>query len=183
MNRYTTKCLNIGTRQNLLNDYEIEMAFKDAQKNGAAILSFTNHDFRDMEIDIDDTYTRIARIAKNYKDVSFVNSEAVNAMQKTVFTDIGSNTLKLTSKIIQENNMTKLTVNCIKGNVFGSQPYLAIKTKEGKYYHDNFNEREHLKSWEYIFDRSTISVESIDKVAVAANDKYGNQSIVFIELN
>ena len=183
MNRYTTKCLNIGTRQNLLNDYEIEMAFKDAQKNGAAILSFTNHDFRDMAIDIDDTYTRIARIAKNYKDVSFINSDAVNAMQKTVFTDIGSNTLKLTSKIIQENNMTKLTVNCIKGNVFGSQPYLAILTKEGKYYHDNFNEREHLKSWEYIFDRSTVSVESIDKVAVAANDKYGNQSIVFIELN
>ena len=85
--------------------------------------------------------------------------------------------------IVQENSMTKLIVNCSKGNVFGSQPYLAIKTKEGNYYHDNFNEREHLKSWEYIFDRSTVNVESIDKVAVAANDKYGNQAIIFSELN
>lgn len=183
MNRYTTKCLNIGTRINLLNDYEIEMAFKDAQTNGAAILSFTNHDFRDMEIDINDIYPRIARIAENFKDVSFVHSDAVNAMQKTVFSEIESDTLQLTSKIIEENSSMKLVVNCIKGNVFGSQPYLAIRTKEGRYYHDNFNEREHLKSWEYIFDRSTISVGSIDKVAVAANDKYGNQSTVFNELN
>ena len=166
-----------------MNDYEIEMAFKDAQINGAAILSFTNHDFRDMEIDIDDIYPRIARIGNNYKDVSVIHSEAVDAMQKTVFVDIGLDTIKLTSKIIQENSMTKLTVNCNKGNVFGSQPYLAIKTKEGKYYHDNFNEREHLKSWEYIFDRSTVNIELIDKVSVAANDKYGNQDIILIELN
>ena len=79
--------------------------------------------------------------------------------------------------------MTKLIVNCDRGYVFGSQPYLAIKTKEGNYYHDNFNEREHLKSWEYIFDRSTINIELIDKVTVASNDKYGNQSITCVDLN
>ncbi len=183
MNRYTTKCLNIGTRINLLNDYEIEMAFKDAQTNGAAILSFTNHDFRDMEIDIDDIYPRIARIAENFKDVSFVHSDAISAMQKTIFSDTESDMLKLKSNLTDEKNGTKLTVSCIKGDVFGSQPYLAIKTKEGRYYHDNFNEKVHSKSWEYIFDRSTISFESIDKIAVAANDKYGNQSAVFNKLN
>ena len=79
--------------------------------------------------------------------------------------------------------MTKLVVKCLKGSVFGSQPYLAVKTKEGRYYHDNFNEREHLNSWEYIFDRATINLESICKLGVAANDKYGQQSITTIELD
>lgn len=183
MNRYTTKCLNIGTRLNLLNDYEIEMAFKDAQNRGSAILSFTNHDFRDMQIDIDDVYPRIARIAKDYMDVDFVHSDAVDAMQNTVFTDVVIDALVLSAKIVHENSTTKLIVNCSRGNVFGSQPFLAIKTKEGKYYHDNFNEREHLKSWEYVFDRISINLGSIERVAVAANDKYGNQAIVFVELN
>jgi hypothetical protein len=183
MNRYTTKCLNIGTRLNLLNDYEIEMAFKDAQNRGSAILSFTNHDFRDMEIDIDDVYPRIARIAKDYADVDFVHSDAVDAMQNTVFTDVVMDTLELSAKIVQENSTTKLIVNCSRGKVFGSQPFLAIKTKEGKYYHDNFSEREHLKSWEYVFDRITLNPGSIERVAVAANDKYGNQAVVFVKLN
>ena len=34
------------------------MAFKNAIENGSAILSFTNHDFRDMSVDINDIYTK-----------------------------------------------------------------------------------------------------------------------------
>ena len=34
MNRFTTKCLNIGTREKLVDDFEIEMAFEDAIKKG-----------------------------------------------------------------------------------------------------------------------------------------------------
>ena len=183
MNRYTTKCLNIGTRHNLLTDYEIESAFRDAQSNGTAILAFTNHDFRDMQIDIEDVYPRIATIAQDYQDVDHIHSEAVRAMQKTLGSDGGGDKIKLSSEIIQENSKTKLSVNCCEGEVFGSQPYLAIKTKEGRYLHDNFNEREHPNCWEYIFDRATIEFSSIDTVSVAANDKYGNQDITSIEPN
>jgi hypothetical protein len=185
MNRYTTKCLNIGTRFKLLDDFEIEMAFKNAIENGSAILSFTNHDFRDMSVDINDIYTRIHCIAKNYSNVEIVNSSAVNAMQKDLFRDedVKKNRVKLTSKIIQKENVSKVVVTCENGDVFGSQPYLAIKTKEGKYYHDNFNEKDYPKSWEYIFDRSTMALSTIDKLCIAANDKYGNQSIVFNDLN
>ena len=78
MNRYTTKCLNIGTRFKLLDDDEIEMAFQTAKTNGSAILSFTNHDFRDMSIDINDIYQRIHRIWSDYKDISIIINEKTN---------------------------------------------------------------------------------------------------------
>ena len=64
----------------------------------------------------------------------------------------------------------------------GSQPYLAIRTTKGQYYHDNLYEKEFKKSWEYIFDESSIHINEIDKVSIAANDKYGNQSIVQLDM-
>ena len=155
------------------------MAFKDAGNEGAAILSFTNHDFRDMSVDIDDVYERIHRVWSDYKNVSLINSDAVSAMQATVYREqnMGGDKIRLSSEIKQDGSMNKLIVTCNRGEVFGSQPYIAIKTREGRYYHDNLNEREFRKSWEYIFDRSTIDLSNIEKVSVASNDKYGNQSI------
>jgi hypothetical protein len=179
MNRYTTKCLNIGTRFKLLDDYEIEMAFKTATKNGSAILSFTSHDFRDMSIDINDIYQRIHRIWSDYKDISIINSDAVHAMQKAIYNDkeIRKNAIQLISSITQEDGLDKIIVTCENGKVFGSQPYLSLKTNEGKYFHDNFSEREFPNKWEYIFDRSTFPLSVIEKISVATNDQYGNQSI------
>ena len=80
-----------------------------------------------------------------------------------------------------ENNVNKIIVNLEQGQVFGNQPFLAFKTSEGRYFHDNLNEREYLKSWEYILDDSSINLNSIKKVAVASNDKLGRQSISSIE--
>ena len=74
-------------------------------------------------------------------------------------------------------------MNCINGEVFGSQPYLSIKTKDGRYYHDNFGEKYAGKIWEYIFDRATMDLSAVDKITIAANDKYGNQSISSINLS
>jgi len=180
MNRLTTKCLNIGTRFKLLTDDEIDFAFKDSIKNGSAILAFTNHDFRDMSLDIEDTYKRIKKIHKNYHNVDIVNSDAVEAMREVSYSneiEIKSNAVKLSSEIKYDDDQVRIVVHCQQGRVFGAQPYLAIKTKDGRYYHDNFNEVKHNKSWEYILDSSSISIEAISNIGVAANDKYGNQSI------
>jgi len=179
MNRLTTKCLNIGTRENLLDDKEVEFAFQNAQKYGSAILSFTNHDFRDMSLDIDDIYKRIHAISAKYKNVEIINSDAKHAMQKVMFEDIEviDNKIELKSKVVLEDGLHKLIVWCENGRVFGSQPYLAIKTISGEYYHDNLYEQKVDLSWEYVFDKSSIEIEVIDKIGIAANDKYGNQSI------
>ncbi len=184
MNRCTTKCLNIGTRETLLSDYEIEMAFQNSRDHGAAILSFTNHDFREMSVDIDDIYSRIHDIGRKYQDVSIINSDALDAMQKILFNEqeITDNTIMLEVGLFNSNGVHKVVVSCKNGSVFGSQPYLAIRTTKGQYYHDNLYEKEFMKSWEYIFDASSVDINAIDKVSIAANDKYGNQSIVHLDM-
>ena len=180
MNRLTTKCLNVGTRFKLLTDEEIDYAFQDSLKNGSAILAFTNHDFRDMAVDIEDTFNRIKKIHKNYQNVHTINSDAVSAIRDTNYSNdsIKKNNIKLELEIISEDGVDKIIVFLKKGNLFGSQPYLAIKTKEDRYYHDNFNERNHLKAWEYILDDSTLKLSTIEKIVVASNDRFGSQSIV-----
>lgn len=180
MNRLSTKCLNIGTRLKLLTDEEIEFAFKDALDNGSAILSFTNHDFRDMSVDIEDVYSRIEKIHKKYSDVHTINSDAVTAMKNTFYKekDIKDEKIEIIVEVVTESGVDKVIATLKSGKIFGSQPYLAIKTKEGRYYHDNFNERDYMTSWEYILDNSTIELSTIEKISVASNDKYGNQCIV-----
>lgn len=183
MNRFTTKCLNLGTRFKLLTNEEIEAAFQDATENGSAILAFTNHDCRDMSLDIEDVYYRINKIHKNYENVIRINSDAIKAMQQTVYNEETLKTppIKLNVKKVVENKVNKIVVNVQQGKIFGAQPFLAIKTLDGQYFHDNFNEKEHLKSWEYILDDSSLTLDSIKKIAVASNDKIGRQSIASIE--
>lgn len=179
MNRLTTKCLNIGTRYKLLDDNELEMAFRNSMEYGNAILAFTNHDCRDMSVDIDDIYSRIHQISKKFPDVKLHNSHAVEAIQKSLFdqNEIESNKLVLRTELVKTKKDCRLIVEATNGQVFGSQPYLSIKTKDGRYYHDNFNENKQHKSWQYIMDRESVDYSEISSVAVGANDKYGNQAI------
>jgi hypothetical protein len=184
MNRYTTKCLNIGTRLRLLTENEIRKAFELARDEGKAILSFTNHDFRDMSIDIQDTYEKIFRIAKEFDDINVLNCDAIEAMQKYCYSDeeVIQNKLKFSCKFQTQDNVTKLVVNQENGAVFGTQPYLAIKTKDGRYYHDNFDELEFGKSWAFTLDWQTLFLEQIESLKVASNDKYGNSVVYTLEL-
>ena len=182
MNRWTIKCLNIGTRLRLLTDYEISKAFELAHKEGQAILSFTNHDFRDIRKDIVDIYSRIFRIGEEFKDVKIFHCDAIEAMQR--YLDYkGENKLKLKGYLRRINqNCTVLIIETLNGEVLGSQPYLAIKSKDGRYYHDNLDEVEFKKKMSYTFDGLTLKLNQVEKVKVASNDKYGNCSIIDIDL-
>lgn len=184
MNRYSTKCLNIGTRMGLITDSEIEKAFQLSEDEGKAILSFTNHDFRNMEIDIEDIYSRIFTIAEKYKSVELHNCDSVEAMQKYLYTtsEIEDNKLILDYELKTSNGLSKLIITAVNGNVFGTQPYLAIKTQCGRYFHDNFDELEYGKTWSYVFDRYTMDIKIVESLKVAANDKYGNTEIIDVSL-
>ena len=75
-----------------------------------------------------------------------------------------------------------LHVEITNGEPFGPQPYLAIKTKTGGYFHDNFDFQEYKKSYTYVFDAYTIPKDTIDKIVIAVNDKYGNQCIKEVKM-
>ena len=52
--RIIFRCLNIGTRLRSLTQDHMREAFTEAKNSGTAILSFANHDYRDMRQDLDE---------------------------------------------------------------------------------------------------------------------------------
>jgi hypothetical protein len=70
----------------------------------------------------------------------------------------------------------------LTGEIFGPQPFLAIKTKEGHYYHDNFDVIEPRKKWAYVFDDQTLQINNIAKVAVGTAGRYGKSCVVKLDL-
>ena len=64
-----------------------------------------------------------------------------------------------------------------QGEIFGHQPFLAIKTKNGSYFHDNLDTIEPKLKWSYTLDEQTIPLESISQIAAASAGKAGKFSI------
>jgi hypothetical protein len=64
-------------------------------------------------------------------------------------------------------------VELVKGEIFGSQPYLAIKTNGGNFYHDNFDVINFGYKWQYIFDDQTILLKNTSAIGVASAGRYG----------
>ena len=134
-NRWISRCLNIGTRFANINLAEVERAFKEVSDGKNVVLSFADHDFRDLRKDVKEAYEMISTVQKN-PNIKFKYSEAGQAMRES---------LNLENKKHCEINMELKKVNekahvlMVQSNIdiFGSQPYLSIKTFDGKYFYDN----------------------------------------------
>ena len=64
------------------------------------------------------------------------------------------------------------------GEVFGSQPFLAIKTKSGDFLHDNFDYVSSEETWFYTFDEQTIHLSDIAELKVASAGLHGGYSVI-----
>ena len=152
--------MNIGTRHRILEKKHINEAFYEADKYGSAILAFTNHDFRDIERDINNVRKNIYKIKNNYPNVKLIYSGANNAAKKHL--KLKHNKIKFKLNI----HSNKLIVEVLDGVIYGPQPFLAIKSKDGVYYHDNFDIVDHRKKWSYTLDNQTIELKYIEKLVL-----------------
>jgi len=75
-----------------------------------------------------------------------------------------------------------LTVSLNKGSIFGPQPFLAIETKLGQFYHDNLDFMEPGKSWSYVFDKQTIELCDIKQIGVGSAGRYGKFAIAKLSI-
>jgi hypothetical protein len=66
-------------------------------------------------------------------------------------------------------------------DVFGFQPFLAIRTMDNRYLHDNFDCEIPRRSWNYTFDLHTIELEAVQKIAVAANCANGTTCVSIVD--
>lgn len=177
--RYIARCLNMEARTRELKTIDVELAFQEAQTNGSSLLSFTNHDFRDMEPEIDKVWNMINRVAKKYSEVKFKHVNAIEGYRKVL--KLGNLTPPDFNLSLEKNtHFAKLTVKA-KGEIFGIQPYLAIKTHSQTYHYENFDFQPD-NTWTYTFDYNNIDINAIEKLGIAANTPTGVTEVVVLDV-
>lgn len=171
--RVVGRVLNLNARFRNIDSLELRKAFLEAQKGKNVYVGLANHDWRDMRVEIDEFRKMLVEISSQFKDVKYKFSESVEAFRSVL--GFSAKEIKTKSLVFKAGfNHNVLRVKIIRGELFGPQPYLAIKTKKGEYFHDNFDFGKFKKEYFYTFDRYTISLDMVEKIVIASNDKYGN---------
>ncbi|HEF7931707.1 hypothetical protein [Campylobacter jejuni] len=176
--RYIARCLNMYARLRMITQNDVDEAFERAnrlQKN--VLLSFTNHDFRDMSFEISRMREMIRESAQKFPNIKFKFSKADAAMRKVL--NLEKNLLDL--KLNYDNCKKKIHVKS-NSNIFGPQPFLAIKTYENKYYHSNFDFYA-SNHWTFNFDENTLDINAVHKVGIAANTNSGVTEVLVWDLS
>ena len=178
--RWIARCLNIGTRYRLLKESDVRQAFKEADCGRPAVLSFTNHDFRNISSDVMGVVEILRKMKAEFPDVPFLFSEAVTAMRSALNLPVlGPCELKIS---IEELSTSRHIVK-VSSEVptFGPQPWLALKTAAGTYHFDNFDIDMPFHKWQYVLDEETLLKSALSAIGIAANNSYGITSVVVID--
>lgn len=170
--RWIFRCLNIGTRFRLMREDHLVEAFDEARAHGSAIIAFADHDYRDLRPDVQHFRKLLAAVRPQYEDVKIRFSGAHEAARAHVMTsepELSSQPPKL--EIYLDGD--RLHVQLVEGQIFGPQPFLALRDKAGRYFHDNFDMIEPGRSWTYIFDEQTLPVTMLDAIGVGCAGRVG----------
>lgn len=178
--RYITRCLNMESRIRQITEDDIRDAFNDAQNYGKSLLSFTNHDFRDMYTEIDKIWNMINNVSNDFKDIKFKMVNSIDGIRNVMNIErIPPPEFKI--KITKGKTSSLFEVQS-KNDIFGPQPFLAIKTKTQDYIWENFDFQTD-NTWTYTFDFDTLDIGAVEKIGVAANNAYGIAEIVVLDVD
>lgn len=176
-NRRIFRCLNVGTRLRPLTMEHVRESFSEARDTGSAILSFADHDFRDMRPDVEAVRGMLAKAREEFPDVLVKFSGAEEAAI-SLLEVVDMPPLRIGVKFFGD----QFIVEVLEGEIFGPQPFLAIKTKEGHYYHDNLDVIVPRRKWTYMLDEQTMKKECVMEIGVGSAGKYGGFDVAKIEL-
>lgn len=179
--RWNIRCLNVGTRFKLVTEHDVRQAFKEAGEERPVILAFTNHDFRDMRPDIEEIRGKLSKVAAEFPRVSFVFSEAVEAMRNSLCLS-PQPPCELDMAITPLGSRHVLEVRS-ETPTFGPQPWLALKTIAGTYHYDNFDIDIPFHKWQYVFDEETYPLNALSAIGVAANNAFGITTVSVMDTN
>ena len=179
--RYIARCLNIDARIRSIQKHDIEQAFKEAKIRGHSLLSFTNHDYRDMRAELEDLWKKIILVSGKFKNVKFKYVNAIDGMRNNIKNFKSSIPVNLKCRISYKNTHCKLTVSSSK-SIHGTQPYLAIKDKKNNYFWNNFDFINDYK-WSFTFDENNIEIDDVKAIGIAANSCFGKTEIINYKLD
>lgn len=180
MRRWIARCLNMHARLREITQHDVNEAFLEAQNGNDVLLSFTNHDFRNMAPEIENIRSYISEAANIYSEVSFSFEEASDGFRKCVGLEKSKPELSIEFVKIRENKWRFDVIS--SGDIFGPQPFLAIKTKDGRYFWENLDFIKSLH-WSFTFDEEHAPIEMVEKIGVAANSSSGISEVIVIDVD
>jgi hypothetical protein len=173
--RWIARTLNLGTRHRVMRQADVDLAFAEAATGKPAILTFADHDFRDVRPDVEAMHMMLQVAAARHPTVKFRYADAREACRRALALDAQP---PFEFSIEWMDNRLGVVAN---RRIFGPQPYLALRTVNGQYGHDNFDIQEPFRAWSYVFDEHTVPVEALDQIGVAACDAAGGVSVAVID--
>lgn len=179
--RWIFRCLNVGTRFRLLTEEHLAEAFLEARENGSAIVAFADHDYRDLRLDVQYVRSLLAKKREKFPDVKIRFSGAEEAAQAHVAvyeSELFLPPPKFSIELIED----RVHVRLVSGSLFGPQPFLAIKTRDGRYYHDNFDVVTKGEHWVYVLDNQTLPPSAIEVVGVGGAGRCGGFDVALLTL-
>ncbi len=174
--RLIARCLNIGTRAYLMDEKEVRRAFDESRSDKKVILSFANHDFRDLRVDVEEAHRLLTKVSKEYDDVDFIYTNVVDGMRKAMKLEKREK-CELTLKIKKNSDGANTLSIKSSSDTFGPQPFFSFKTHNNQYFHDNLDFQVPFREWTYTFDEETMPLNAIEKIGVATNNSYGITSV------
>lgn len=172
------RCLNMGSRLRMLNVSHVHQAFVEAQKHGGAILAFSDHDYRDIRPDIEAVRVMIAEVRPKFSDVSIRFSGAEEAVRDLL--GVGAESSPELSLRLDGN---RLVIKTEKGDIFGPQPFLALKSRGGRVFHDNLDVQVPGRLWTYTLDDQTLPPSALALAGVGTAGRHGGFHVVRLEIN
>jgi hypothetical protein len=176
-NRTIFRCLNLGTRVRILTIDHVREAFEEASYSGSAILAFANHDWRDIAPDVRTLQMLLEQVKPEFTEIKIKYSGAERAAR-----EILSYVNKPELSIGLELKGNRAIVKVLSGEIFGPQPYLAIESREGLFFHDNLDEHKYPSEWSYTFDDQTIDISLVKRIGVGSAGKYGGFATSVIQV-
>ena len=173
MQRWIFRCLNLGTRFRELQPLHVTQAFEEAMAQGRAILAFANHDYRDIRPDVVNMMSMVNQARSRFPKVN-VKFSGSAAAAKAHLTKTAQLKHQQNLQLNMQLDGQQLTVTCTSGQCFGPQPFLAYKSRDGRYVHDNLDFQTPEKTWTYVFDSQTQSIDQISQISVGAAGANGS---------
>ncbi len=179
LRRHVFRCLNVGTRFRELNAEHFEQAFTDATTTGSAVLAFADHDYRDIRPDVRRVREMLKQAMVRHPQVQLRFSGASAAAREHLHA-LGR--LAQVAPLQLSMGMTDQTlhVRCNSGECFGPQPFLALRTTDGRYIHDNLDVQTPEKHWTYVLDAQTVPPTDLQTAAVGSAGSDGSVAVVHL---
>lgn len=179
--RWIFRCLNLGTRLRLLGEEDIRLAFEEARQTGSAIVAYADHDYRDIRPNVEQMRRLIGQVRGDFPDVKLRFSGAEAAAQAHIAVTEPERIAEPPDFALTQEG-ERLHIRLTSGTVFGPQPFLALKTKDGRYFHDNLDEVTKGCHWTYVMDAQTLPPAALECAGVGAAGALGGFGVARLEI-